>query len=56
MFLSVRCQGSRPNGTPDGRELVLYQRGDTFLIQIEGDDLMASRAHGSEEEMARIAS
>ncbi|MCP3959544.1 MAG: hypothetical protein GY719_16980 [bacterium] len=41
--------------TQDGRELVLYQRGDTFLIQIDGDDLMTSRAHGSEEEMARLA-
>ena len=41
--------------TADERELVLYQRGDTFLIQIDRDDLMGSRAHGSEEEMARLA-
>lgn len=41
--------------TPDGRELVLYQQRDTFLIQIDSEDLMTSRAHGSEEEMARLA-
>lgn len=41
--------------TPDERELVLYQRGDTFLIQIDSKDLMTSRAHGSEEEMAALA-
>ncbi len=41
--------------TPDGRELVLYQRGDVFLIQVDSHDLMSSRAHGSEEELARLA-
>lgn len=41
-------------GTPDGRELALYQHGDSFLIQIDRHDLMGSRAHGSEEELARL--
>ncbi len=41
--------------TQDEGELVLYQRGDRFLIQIDSEDLMTSRAHGSEEEMARLA-
>jgi spermidine synthase len=41
--------------TPDGGEIVLYQRGDAFEIQVDSYDLMSSRAHGSEEEMARLA-
>lgn len=41
--------------TPDGRELVLYRRGDAYLIEIDAYDLMSSRAHGSEEELARRA-
>ncbi len=40
---------------PDGGELVLYQRGGEFVIRVEGRELMSSRAHGSEEEMARRA-
>jgi spermidine synthase len=41
--------------TPDGRELVLYQRGDVFHITVDRYELMASRAHGSEEALARLA-
>jgi spermidine synthase len=41
--------------TPDGRELVLSRRGDAFHIHIDRDELMASRGHGSEEELARLA-
>jgi len=41
--------------TRDERELTLYQRGDAFYIQIDGYDLMSSRAHGSEDELARLA-
>lgn len=41
--------------TPDGRELVLYQRDDTFIIQIDNHDLMLSRTHGSEEDLSRLA-
>jgi len=40
---------------PDGGELVLYQRGGEFVIRVDGRELMSSRAHGSEEEMARRA-
>lgn len=39
----------------DGRELTLHRRGETFYIQIDGYDLMSSRAHGSEDELARLA-
>lgn len=41
--------------TPDGRELVLYQRGDVFHITVDRWELMSSRAHRSEEELARLA-
>lgn len=41
--------------TRDNRELTLHQRGDAFYIQIDGYDLMSSRAHGSEDELARLA-
>lgn len=41
--------------TPDGGELVLYQRGDSFILQIDSYDLMTSRVHGSEEALARLA-
>ena len=40
--------------TPDGRELVLYQHGSMFAIWVDDDDLMSSRMHGSEEELARL--
>jgi spermidine synthase len=41
--------------TPDGRELVLSRRGDAFHIHVDRYELMASRGHGSEEELARLA-
>lgn len=41
--------------TRDGVELTLHQRGEAFYIQIDGYDLMSSRAHGSEDELARLA-
>jgi spermidine synthase len=40
---------------PDGGELVLYRRGGEFVIRVDGRELMSSRAHGSEEEMATRA-
>ncbi len=40
---------------PDGAELVLCRRGDEVAIRIGGRDLMSSRMHGSEEELARRA-
>lgn len=41
--------------TPEGRELVLYQQGGSFRIEVGGVDLMWSRSHGSEEALARLA-
>lgn len=49
-FRLLDCVVSR-----DERELTLYRRGDAFYIQIDGYDLMSSRAHGSEDELARLA-
>jgi len=40
--------------TPDGKELVLYERDGVFTIRVDGLELMSSRAHGSEEEMAEL--
>jgi len=40
---------------PDGGELVLRQRGGDYEIRVDGFDLMSNRAHGSEEELARLA-
>ena len=39
----------------DGRELELFQQGDDFFIEIDRWDLMSSRAHHSEEQMAGLA-
>lgn len=40
---------------PDGGELRLWQRGDEFSIRLGRDELMNSRIHGSEEELANLA-
>jgi len=40
---------------PGGGELVLYRRDDEFVIRVDGQELMSSRAHGSEEVMADLA-
>jgi len=40
--------------TPDGSEMVLYQHGRDFSIKINGQDLMLSRQHESELELARL--
>lgn len=40
--------------TPDGKELVLYERDGVFTIRVDGLELMSSRAHGSEEAMAEL--
>lgn len=40
--------------TPDGGEMVLYQHDRDFSIMINGDDLMHSRRHESELELARL--
>jgi len=40
--------------TPDGGKMVLYQHDRDFSIQINGQDLMHSRQHRSEMELARL--
>jgi spermidine synthase len=40
--------------TPDGGEMVLYQHDRDFLIKINGRELMNSRQHESEQELARL--
>jgi len=40
--------------TPDGRELVLYERDGVYSIRVDGLELMSSRAHGSEEALADL--
>jgi len=40
--------------TPDGGEMALYQHGRDFSITINGRDLMLSRQHESELELARL--
>lgn len=42
--------------TPDGRGVMhLARRGDEFVIRVDRRDLMSSRAHGSEEQLATMA-
>jgi len=40
--------------TPDGGEMVLYQHDHDFIIRINGQELMNSRQHESEQELARL--
>ena len=40
--------------TPDGGLMVLYRHDRDFTIEIDGDDLMLSRHHESELELARL--
>ena len=40
--------------TPDGGEMVLYQHDRDYTITINGEDLMLSRHHESELELARL--
>lgn len=39
----------------EDNELILRQRGDEYSIQIQGTELMNSRAHGSEEALASLS-
>jgi spermidine synthase len=43
------------SATPDGTPISLNQRGDEWIIRAGNADLMSSRMHGSEQEMARLA-
>lgn len=38
-----------------GRELRLYRRGREFSIRMDGQEIMSSRAHGSEDALAELA-
>jgi spermidine synthase len=40
--------------TPDGKEVVLYERDGVYTIRVNGLELMSSRVHGSEEAMATL--
>lgn len=40
--------------TPDGREMNLYRHDRDFVIRVDGEDLMLSRHHESELELARL--
>lgn len=40
--------------TPDGGEMVLYQHDQDFSIIVDGDDLMHSRRHESELQLAQL--
>ncbi len=41
--------------TPEGETLELFQHDDSYFISSNGQRLMTSLAHGSEEELARMA-
>jgi len=41
--------------TPDGRSLVLAEHDGTYSISVGGSELMSTRKHNSEEELARLA-
>lgn len=41
--------------TPDGTELLLYERDGVFRLRVDGFELMSSRAHGSETALADLA-
>ena len=40
---------------PGGGELTLHQRDREFVIRVDGIELMSSRLHGSEEQLAAVA-
>lgn len=40
---------------PGGGQLSLHQRGDELVIRIDGDELMSSRRHESEQRLAELA-
>ncbi len=40
--------------TPEGSDMTLCRRGNEYFILADGRDLMSSRMHGSEEELARL--
>jgi spermidine synthase len=43
------------SAVPGGAEMVLYRRKDDFYVYVNGSELMGSRAHASEEQLAMLA-
>ena len=43
------------SAVPGGAEMVLYRRNDDFVVLVDGRELMGSRAHASEEQLAVLA-
>ncbi len=41
--------------TPDGRELTFHRRDGDYFVYLDGDELMSSRAPGSERALAELA-
>lgn len=41
--------------TPEGDDLILSRRDGVYRLSVAGEELMSSRAHGSEETLARLA-
>ena len=41
--------------TPDGQELTFHRRDGDYFVYLDGDELMSSRAPGSERALAEIA-
>ena len=40
--------------TRDGAEMILYEHDGVYTLRVDGYELMSSRAHGSEDELARL--
>ena len=40
--------------TPEGVEMLLHERDGVYTLRVDGYELMSSRAHGSEDALARI--
>ena len=40
--------------TPDGVEMILYEHDGVYTLRVDGYELMSSRAHGSEDALARM--
>jgi len=41
--------------TPEGETLELHEHDEEFYISVNGENLMSTRSHGSEEELGRMA-
>jgi len=41
--------------TPEGQELTFHRRDDDYFVYLDGDELMSSRAPGSERALAELA-